>query len=118
MRHKIRGRKFSRNTAHRLSMLMNLAKSLIVHGNIETTLYKAKDLRPVVEKMITLARNDTLAARRRAISFFRGDLEIVKTLFSKVAPIFTSRPGGYTSIVRTGYRQGDSAPMAIIRFVQ
>ncbi len=117
MRHRIKGRKFSRGTAHRSSMLMNLTKSLIIHQNIVTTLPKAKDLRPVVEKIITLGKNDTLSSRRRAISFFRGDYEVVKKLFSEVSPMFAARNGGYTSIVKAGYRQGDSAPMAIIRFV-
>jgi len=117
MNHGMRGRKFGRRKEHRAAMLMNLAKSLITHGRIFTTLPKAKDLRPVVEKLVTLGKRGDLNARRQAIAFLRGNNDAVKKLFSDVAEKNKSRNGGYLRILKSGYRQGDNAPMAMIEFV-
>jgi large subunit ribosomal protein L17 len=117
MNHGIKHRKFSRHSSHRTAMLMNLVKSLIKHGRIFTTLPKAKDLRPLAERVITLGKEGTLSARRQAISFMRGDCEEVKSLFSEVAEKVKNRNGGYLRIMKAGYRKGDNAPMAMIEFV-
>lgn len=117
MRHKINGRKFGRSSAHRASMLMNLAKSLILHDRITTTLAKAKDLRPFVERILTTAKVNTLQNRRRLLATFRGDSKVVNRLFSEVASRVLNRNGGYTRIMRNGFRLGDNAPVAIIEFV-
>ena len=117
MNHGIRGRKFGRRKEHRSAMLMNLAKSLITHGRIFTTVPKAKDLRPVVEKLVTLGKKGDLHSRRQAIAFLRGNNESVKILFSDIAEKTKNRNGGYLRILKAGFRQGDSAPMAMIEFV-
>lgn len=117
MNHGIRGRKFNRNSAHRAALLMNLVKSFIKHEQIKTTLPKAKDLRPLVEKMITIAKKGDLAARRQVISFMRGNTPEVEKLFGSIAEKCKQRKGGYTRIVKAGYRLGDSAPVAIIQLV-
>lgn len=116
MKHGVKGRKFGRYSKHRKSMFANLAKALIKHEQIITTLPKAKDLRPIIEKMVTCAKKADLSARRHIISKL-GNQPEVETLFSNIAPRFKDRPGGYTRILKYGYRKGDCAPMAIIQFV-
>lgn len=116
MRHRISGRKLSRPTGHREALLQNLAKSLLEHETICTTLPKAKELRRVVEPLITLGKKPTLANRRLAFSRLR-DNALVHKLFSELAERYKDRPGGYTRILKCGQRQGDSAPMAYIQLV-
>ena len=116
MRHRIKKAKLKRTASHRKALLANLACSLIEHGRIKTTLGKAKALRPVAEKLITLAKRDDLHSRRLAISFLRQK-EIVKTLFAETAPASKDRQGGYCRITKLGPRMSDSAPMAIIEWV-
>jgi large subunit ribosomal protein L17 len=116
MRHGFRGRRFNRSASHRSAMLGNLCLSLIKHEQVVTTLPKAKDLRPVVEKLVTLAKKGGLAARRQAISEI-GDEPEVKKLFDTLAVRYKDRKGGYTRIMKAGFRYGDSAPMAVIEFV-
>lgn len=116
MRHNNSGRKFSRTPAHRKAMFMNLAKALLMNGRIRTTEMKAKDLRRVVEPLITLAKTDSLHARRLAYKQL-NDHQIVKHLFDNIGPIFAETPGGYTRILKLAEpRKGDNAPMAIIEF--
>jgi large subunit ribosomal protein L17 len=116
VRHAKTHRKFSRRSDHRKSMLANLAASLIKHEQIVTTLPKAKDLRPVVEKLVTLGKRGGLHARRQAIAQMR-DLAMVKKLFEVLGPRYKERNGGYTRVLKAGYRYGDSAPVAVIEFV-
>jgi large subunit ribosomal protein L17 len=117
MMHKIAGKKMQRNTAHRAALRKNFAISLILHERLETTLAKAKALRPFVEKVITLGRQDTLQHRRAAASLL-NDKEAVRKLFSVVGPRYENRPGGYTRIMRqSGYRIGDGGTKAIIELV-
>ena len=116
MRHAKTHRKFNRRSDHRRSMLANLAASLIKHEQIVTTLPKAKDLRPVVEKLITLGRIDSVHTRRLAMAQLR-DADMVKKLFTVLGPRYKGRPGGYCRIMKAGFRQGDNAPMAVIEFV-
>lgn len=116
MRHGLSGRKFNRPTAHRKAMFKNLAKSLVQFEQIKTTLPKAKDLRPIVEKMITLGKRNTLHARRQLIAKL-GDTELASKVLDTLAPRYESRPGGYVRIVKAGYRYGDNAPMAYIEFI-
>ncbi|MBN8531348.1 MAG: 50S ribosomal protein L17 [Alphaproteobacteria bacterium] len=116
MRHGMNGRKFSRESQHRLAMFANLANALIKHEQITTTLPKAKDLRPIVEKLVTLGKRGDLHARRQAISQIK-DEAIVAKLFSAIAERYKSRQGGYTRVLKAGFRYGDNAPMAIIEFV-
>ncbi len=116
MRHRHSGRKLNRTSAHRKAAFKNLAAALIRHERIRTTLPKAKELRPIVERLITLAKQDTLHARRTAISRLPRDADIAK-LFGPLSERFASRPGGYTRIVRAGHRYGDAADMAYIEFV-
>lgn len=118
MRHKYKGRKFGRNAGHRKALLLNLAKAVIKYESIETTLPKAKDIRPLVEKLITRGRDNSLHSRRELCSFFGNDHEIVNKILNDLAPRFAKRPGGYLRIVKAGHRQGDAAPMAIIQFVE
>ena len=115
MRHGMSGRKFNRTKEHRKAMFKNLAQALIKNEQIKTTLPKAKDLRPVVEKLITLAKRGGLHCRRQAVSQLQ-DQDVVKKLMDMGAR-FSARPGGYTRIVKAGFRYGDNAPMAIIEFV-
>lgn len=116
MRHSNSGRKFSRTSAHRKAMFRNMAKSLIMLGRIRTTEMKAKDLRGVVEPLVTLAKKNSLHARRLAYKEL-NDHTIVKYLFDKIGPIFAEVPGGYTRILKLAKnRRGDNAPMAIIEF--
>jgi large subunit ribosomal protein L17 len=116
MRHRAAYRKLGRRTAHRLSLLRNLAASLISHGRVRTTEAKAKELRPFVEKLVTLGKRDSLHARRRALAILPRS-EVVHRLFSDVSPRFSERPGGYTRILKLAHRQGDGASMAFIEFV-
>ena len=116
MRHGNRGRKLNRTHEHRSAMFANMAAALIKHEQISTTLPKAKDLRPIVEKLVTLAKKGGLHARRQAISQI-GDEEQVGKLFGVLADRYRARNGGYTRVVKAGFRHGDSAPMAVIEFV-
>ena len=116
MRHRLRRGKLNRDSAHRKAMFANLAAALIKHEQIETTLAKAKALRPVVEKLVTLGKRGGLHARRRAISRI-GDAAMVEKLFATLGPRYSARNGGYTRIVRAGFRYGDAAPMAFIEFI-
>ena len=116
MRHGFRGRRFNRTTEHRRAMFANMAAALIKHEQIVTTLPKAKDLRPVVEKLVTLGKRGGLHARRNAMSELR-DADMVRKLFDVLGPRYQGRPGGYTRVLKAGFRQGDNAPMAVIEFV-
>jgi len=116
MRHRSAHRKLGRKTEHRISLLRNLAASLISHGRIRTTEAKAKELRPFVEKLVTLGKRDSLHARRRALSIL-PQRDVVTKLFGDVSPRFSERPGGYTRILKLAHRQGDGASMAFIEFV-
>lgn len=116
MRHRLSGRKLNRTSAHRRAMFANLANALIKHEQIKTTLPKAKDLRPVAEKMITLGKRGTLHARRQAYAFLRDDAMVAK-LFDTLAERYKDRPGGYTRVLKAGFRYGDAAPMAVIELV-
>jgi large subunit ribosomal protein L17 len=116
MRHGFRGRRFNRTVPHRLSMFANMSAALIKHEQIVTTLPKAKDLRPVIEKLITLAKKGSLHARRQAMAQVRDETQ-VKKLFDVLAARFKDRQGGYARIMKAGFRMGDNAPMAVIEFV-
>src|SRR3546814_482902 len=116
MRHGMNGRKFSRTSSHRKAMFANLAAALLRHEQIRTTLPKAKDLRPVVEKLITLGKKGGLANRRRAYAVLRDD-EIVTKLFDGLAERYKDRAGGYSRVLKAGVRYGDAAPMAVIELV-
>ena len=116
MRHGNTGRRFSRTVSHRKAMFANLAASLIQHEQIVTTLPKAKDLRPIVEKLVTLAKRGDLHSRRLAISEIR-DLGSVKKLFETLGPRYKARAGGYTRVLKAGFRYGDNASVAVIEFV-
>ncbi len=116
MRHAYRGRRFNRTAEHRKAMFANMSAALIKHEQIVTTLPKAKDLRPVVEKLISLGRTDSIHARRLAMAQIR-DADMVKKLFTVLGPRYQSRPGGYCRIMKAGFRYGDNAPLAVIEFV-
>lgn len=116
MRHGMSGRKLNRTSSHRKALLMNLANSLIKHEQIKTTLPKAKELRPYVEKLITLGKKGQLSNKKQAISILH-DLEVVNKLFSDIAKRYENRNGGYIRIMKYGFRTGDAAPMAIIELV-
>jgi large subunit ribosomal protein L17 len=116
MRHGFRGRRFNRSSEHRRAMFANMSTALIKHEQIVTTLPKAKDLRPVVEKLITLGKRGDLNSRRLAMSQLR-DATMVKKLFEVLAPRYGERSGGYTRVLKAGFRYGDNAPMAVIEFV-
>ncbi|MCZ8258623.1 MAG: 50S ribosomal protein L17 [Beijerinckiaceae bacterium] len=116
MHHGFRGRRFGRTSSHRQAMFMNLAQSLITHEQVMTTLPKAKDLRPIVEKLVTLGKRGDLHARRQAIAQLR-DETVVRKLFDVIAKRYGSRNGGYLRIMKAGFRFGDAAPMAVIEFV-
>ncbi len=116
MRHRHSGRKLNRTSAHRKATFRNLAAALIKHERIRTTLPKAKELRPIVERLVTLAKQDTLHARRTAMARLPRDADIAK-LFGPLSERFAARSGGYTRIVRAGHRCGDAADMAYIEFV-
>ena len=116
MHHGKTHRRFNRRPEHRRAMLANLAASLIKHEQIVTTLPKAKDLRPIVEKLVTLGKRGDLHARRQAIAQMR-DIPMVKKLFEVIGPRYKERNGGYTRVLKAGFRYGDSAPVAVIEFV-
>ena len=117
MRHRSGLRKLNRTSAHRLAMLRNMMNSLLEHEAIKTTVPKAKELRRVVEPMITLAKEPTVANKRLAFNRLR-DREIVVKLFNEIGPMFKDRKGGYTRILKMGYRVGDNAPLAYVELVQ
>ena len=117
MRHRVGGTKLSVTSTHRAAMFRNLAVALIKHEQITTTLPKAKELRPFVEKLVTLAKKGDLHARRQAISAVR-DVPQVGKLFDTLAPRYAERNGGYIRIMKAGFRHGDNAPMAVIEFVE
>lgn len=116
MRHRKSGRQLNRNSSHRKAMFSNMANSLIDHGIIKTTLPKAKELRRIAEPLITMAKIDSVANRRLAFSRLR-DKETVGKLFNELGPRYKERPGGYTRIMKCGFRSGDVAPMAYIELV-
>ena len=116
MRHGFSGRRFNRTSAHRKAMFSNMSASLIKHEQIVTTLPKAKDLRPIVEKLVTLAKKGGLAARRQAIAEIRDEAQVMK-LFDVLAARYKDRKGGYLRIMKAGFRYGDNAPRAVIEFV-
>lgn len=116
MRHGLRGRKLNRTSAHRKALFANLAQALLEHEQITTTLPKAKDLRPIVEKLITLGKKNTLAARRQAISQVRSE-KLAAKLMGSLAERYKGRNGGYVRIVKAGFRYGDNAPLAVIELV-
>lgn len=116
MRHRNSRRKLNRTASHRKAMLANMTVSLLSHEQITTTLPKAKELRRVADKMITLGKRDNLHARRQAFAYLRDD-GTVRKLFSTLAERYKERPGGYTRVLKAGHRYGDSAPMAIIELV-
>ena len=116
MRHRKSGRKLNRNSSHRHAMFRNLATSLLTHETVRTTLPKAKELRRVVEPLITLAKEPTLANRRLAFDRTR-DRDVVSKLFGELGPRYKARPGGYTRILKMGFRIGDNAPMAFVELV-
>ena len=116
MRHKMAHRKLNRTASHRKAMFANMASSLIEHEQIVTTLPKAKELRPIVEKLVTLAKKGDLNSRRLAIARTRNK-EMAKKLFDVLGPRYKDRQGGYIRIMKAGFRYGDNAPMAVIEFV-
>jgi len=116
MRHKIAGRRLGRTTSHRVAMLRNMVTSLFEHERIVTTNEKAKELRPIAEKLITLGKRGDLHARRQALSYIRSK-NVVEKLFTDIKDKFADRKGGYTRILKTGIRKGDAADMAIIELV-
>ncbi len=116
MRHALSGRKLNRTSSHRQAMLSNMAGSLIVHEQIKTTLPKAKEIRPFVEKLVTLGKRGGLHNRRRALAVL-SDKTIVSKLFTVIGPRYAERPGGYLRIMKAGFRYGDDAPMAVVEFV-
>jgi len=117
MRHGLSGRKLNRRSQHRKAMFSNMAAALIKHEQIKTTLPKAKELRPIVEKLITLGKKGSLHDRRRAYAFLRDDATTAK-LFETLGPRYKERNGGYTRVIKAGFRYGDAAPMAVIELVE
>jgi len=116
MRHRVAGKKLGRKTAHRMMMFRNLVTSLLDKEHIRTTLQRAKAVRPIAEHMITLGKRESLHARRQALAFVK-DAAVVSKLFETLAPRFAQRPGGYTRIIRLGFRDGDGSPMALIELI-
>ncbi len=116
MRHGVSGRKLNRTSSHRRAMFANMAAALIKHEQIKTTLPKAKELRPIAEKLVTLGKKGGLHNRRRAFAMLRDDAMVAK-LFDALADRYKDRPGGYTRVLKAGFRYGDAAPMAFIEFV-
>lgn len=117
MRHRMSGRKLNRTKEHRKAMFSNMAAALIKHEQIKTTLPKAKDLRPIVERLISLGKRGRLHDRRRAFAMLRDDATTAK-LFDTLADRYADRSGGYTRVIKAGYRYGDTAPMAVIELVE
>jgi len=116
MRHLAQGRKLGRTTAHRQALLRNLVTSFLEKERVVTTAAKAKEARPLAEKMITLAKRNTLHTRRQALAFVTKE-SVVRKLFDKLGPRFSERPGGYTRIIKTGPRAGDGADMAVLEMI-
>lgn len=116
MRHRNGGFKLGRNTSHRRALLRNLVTSVILHDKVHTTVTKAKAVKPIVEKMITLGKNGSVHARRQALAYLMGP-DAVDRLFGTVAPRYATRPGGYSRIIRTGVRKGDASEMAFIELL-
>jgi large subunit ribosomal protein L17 len=116
MRHALKGRKLNRTSSHRKAMFSNLAQALLTHEQITTTLPKAKDLRPIVEKLITLGKRGTIHARRQAFAQLRND-DLTAKLAGPLAERYAARQGGYVRIMKAGFRYGDNAPLAIIELV-
>ena len=116
MRHRKSGRQLNRNSSHRKAMFQNMANSLFLHEVIKTTLPKAKELRRVVEPLITKAKSDSIANRRHVFSKLRDDAMVAK-LFTELGPFYKERPGGYVRILKAGFRTGDKAPMALVQLV-
>ena len=116
MRHRNSGRKLNITSSHRTAMFANMMAALIKHEQIKTTLPKAKTIRPVMEKLVTLSRRNNLHARRQALAQIR-DEDQVRKLFEVIGPRYAARPGGYTRVLKAGFRHGDNAPMAFIEFV-
>ena len=116
MRHRKSGRQLNRNSSHRKAMFQNMANSLFLHEVIKTTLPKAKELRRVVEPLITKAKSDSIANRRHVFSKLRDDAMVAK-LFTELGPFYKDRPGGYVRILKAGFRTGDKAPMAVVQLV-
>ena len=116
MRHRLSGRRFNRTSSHRKAMFANMAVALIKHEQIKTTLPKAKDLRRVVDRLVTLGKRGDLHARRQALSVLK-DTQITAKLFDELAERYKDRPGGYTRVLKAGYRYGDMAPMGVIELV-
>ncbi|GAK32743.1 50S ribosomal protein L17 [Iodidimonas nitroreducens] len=116
MRHRNAGRKLGRTSSHRRSLFMNMSQALVKHEQIITTLPKAKELRPVLEKLITLGKKGGLANRRRAIAQLQSE-GLVEKIFSELATRYADRPGGYVRVLKAGFRKGDNAPLAIIELV-
>lgn len=117
MRHRLSGRKLNRTSAHRKAMFRNMAVALLKHEQIKTTLPKAKELRGIVDRLVTLGKRGTLHTRRQALSRLNNDTVITEKLFATLAPRYADRDGGYTRVLRAGFRYGDDAPMAIIELV-
>ena len=117
MRHRKSGRKLNRTSSHRKAMLKNMAAALIKHEQIKTTLPKAKELRGFVDALITLGKRGTLHARRQALARLNNDTLLVSKLFEVLAERFSERPGGYTRVIKAGFRRGDNSPMAYIELV-
>ena len=116
MRHRKSGRQLTRNSSHRKAMFQNMANSLFLHEAIKTTLPKAKELRRVVEPLITKAKSDSIANRRHVFAKLRDDAMVAK-LFTELGPFYKDRPGGYVRILKAGFRTGDKAPMALVQLV-
>jgi len=116
MRHQVAGRKLGRKSAHRKAMFQNMVASLIKYGRIRTTLHKAKELRPIADKMVSIGKENSLHARRRAFDFMRNRDAVVR-LFEVIAPAFAGRKGGYTRIYHADVRPGDAAPMALVEYL-
>lgn len=117
MRHLSQGRRLNRSSAHRKAMFANMANALIKHEQIKTTLPKAKELRPIIEKLVTLAKRSGLHARRQAIAQLQDEV-MVKKLFDTLGPRYKTRSGGYTRVLKAGFRYGDAADLAVIEFVE
>ena len=116
MKHRIKGKKLNRTSSHRKALLKNMSQALIKHEQIVTTLVKAKTLKPYFDKLITIGKKGNLSARRQAISKV-GDLKLVEKLFSILAKRYETRNGGYSRVLKAGFRYGDNSPMAVIEFV-
>ena len=116
MRHKKSGRKFNRNSSHRIALMRSLAISIILHESIKTTLAKAKEIRSFLEPLVTMAKENNVANQRRVFSKLR-DKEAVSKLFNEIGPRFKERPGGYLRVIKRGYRSGDKSPMAQVEFL-